>query len=124
MSTAQFDSKKTIVSITMIATAFSSINNPNLDSAFEEIENALSLAEMATKLKAILPDICDHEEDTLIMSSVLMGCLSKEFVTLRQVNRPLANRYKANIEEAIATADMNKLCDALAVVDQALNQNP
>ena len=124
MSTVHYDSKKTIVSITMIATACSIIDNPNLDSAFEEIENAVSLAEIAPKLKAILPDICDHEEDTLIMSSVLMGCLSKEFVTLRQVNRPLASRYKAKVEEAIATADMNKLCDALAAVDKALNQNP
>lgn len=124
MSTVQYDSKKTIVSIAMIAIGFSSLNNPNLESAFEDIENANTLAEMAEKLKAILPDICDCEEDTLIMTSVLIGCLSKEFVTLRQVNRPLASRYKAKVEEAIATADMNKLCDALAAVDKALNQNP
>ena len=124
MSTALHDSKKTIVSITIIAAAFSSHNNSNLEQKLEDIENAGTLAEVMPLLKALLPDICDGEEDTLIMTSVLMGCLSKEFVTLRQLNKPLASRYKAKVEEAIATADMNKLCDALAAVDQALNQHP
>lgn len=96
----------------------------SIDTATEEditaIENETDVEKIIPHLKEVVEKSELTSENSTTLKAMLAGCLSSDFVFLRDYNRAVSKSYKTQVEDAIRSADIDELLDAILGIHTGL----